>query len=116
MFLDDSARAEIKRVVEYAKTHKVDYDRVKGMMTGMLPPIDSQSRYAAVVMGHRCIFAIEEQPLGWCLHLSVLAQHGIEMHDLNLLMMAFGFHGTVDLAASWLDAERSINIVEPCGH
>lgn len=116
MWIDDSAQAEIKRVIEYAKFHKLDYERIKGIMVGMLPPLDSTSPHSTTVRDCRCIFAIEEQPLGWCLHLSVYAHRPIVAHEVNVLMQAFGFHGTMDLASVWTDGEQAINVIEPCGH
>ena len=72
LILDANSHAEIQRVIDYADAHRYNLHDVMDIMGHIRPPPGDQRDYVCVVpVGYRCVFTIEQQPKGWCRHLSI---------------------------------------------
>lgn len=117
LIIDDEARIEINKVIAYAQDHKIDFPSMEKMMSGEADPVGDNAFYACYLNeGYRVVFSFEEQPCGWCRHLSVSVD---TMHKLpnvpavELIMKEFGFTGGVhDCINVWIENERAINVLQ----
>jgi hypothetical protein len=72
LVMNEEVRAAIRRVVSYAEANRVTRARLLAMMELEEAPVgDAAAHCVEVPDGYRCVFSIEEQPVGWCRHLSV---------------------------------------------
>jgi len=100
LIIDDDARAEIKKVVDYAQAHKVFLSQIRLIVAKQSPPVGDDANYVCYVNnGYRITFSIEEQPCGWCRHISISVspvdgkQLLPNVPSVELLLKEFGFVG-----------------------
>lgn len=95
LVLDDSSKALVADVVQFAEAHRMSIDTLKAVVAGDIEPPGSNSNFSCTVpIGYRCVYTIEQQPkLGWCRHLSVSVLNGPapNEHAVNMLLKEFGF-------------------------
>jgi len=71
LVIDKEAKANIAKVIQHAENNK--YPRsfmIARMKSGEIPG-DLGPFTCHIQFGFRCVYTVEEQPFGWCHHLSV---------------------------------------------
>lgn len=95
LILDDTARAAITRVVKFAHENPITRERLARGVENPSLAIGDDVRYRVIVpMQYRCVFSIEDQPMGLSRHLSVSIpreRHAPSPESIAMLMVAFGF-------------------------
>jgi hypothetical protein len=122
LIIDDEILAEAEAIVRYATAHPVTIRKVVRMASKSEPPVgDSKEHVLMVQVGYRCVFSIEEQPVGKCRHLSVsVPEKGKAPNERAVLevMKLFGFKATKfgPEVMAWLEdiAEdfKAVNVLE----
>lgn len=122
LILNGQSLALIAQVRAYAEANRISLAHVRRTLDNPTLAAGSNPRHNCVVpVDYFCTFSIEEQPIGWCRHLSVSVPEkgrGPNEHALELLMKAFGMYGSARDACLWLeDLEdegfAAINVVQP---
>ena len=122
LVIDEVGRELIRRLIAYADTHRVTRAHLIRMMELEEPPVGDDERFTLVVPdGYRCVFSIEEQPVGWCRHLAVSQRQGVpSLEAVAALAAHFGFRsqligerGALDKMCIWFEKPRAVNVVEP---
>ena len=68
----DAERAMIRRVIDHAARNVISRDRLQRTIAGEEKPVGDNPDFACVIpVGYRCVYSLEEQPLGVCRHLSI---------------------------------------------
>jgi len=141
LILDDEAEAKIKALVAFADQHRYTQEMTKKAISGDVPPAGDYSEHvieiqSTVVTGHvppaghypgpdsrtwvktgfRVVFSIEEQPIGWCRHLSISMMDRNKYPHPNVmeeLMEAFGMGRSLDHCLKvWIEKEwKAINVL-----
>ncbi len=72
LVISEAERARVREVREYAEHHRYPAAEVLYLMSHpeRAPGLNPE-RAMVFPLGYRCVFTIEEQPCGWCRHLSV---------------------------------------------
>lgn len=97
LILRPEERKEIKRVMDFANAHRVDFGSLKAGAEGVIAPVGDNPNYCCVVpVGYRCVFSIEQQPppMGWTRHISisVIGQGDApSIPAVDMLLTEFGF-------------------------
>ena len=117
LIIDDEARTEINKVLVYAQEHKIDFPTMEKMMTGEVDPVGDDAFYACYInQGYRIVFSFEEQPCGWCRHLSISvdARHKLpSIPAVEIIMGECGFSGGIhDCINVWIENERAVNVLQ----
>jgi len=116
--INDETNEDIAKVVKYANEHKFTIDQMKLLMAGDIePPGDNPDYMLYINNGYRVVYSLEEQPIGWCHHISISVDkekkypHGIAT---QMIMGAFGMDGNLKNNVSvWMDKNtQSINILQ----
>jgi len=98
--IDEQIRGFIERVLNYAEENKISFDMTKEMIAGTRPPIGDNRNYVCYIpVGFRVAYSIEEQPCGWCRHMSVSVSTKDRVPSIpavEMLMKEFGFEGTIN--------------------
>lgn len=123
LLINEAVRADIERVVNYAEAHRYSIHDVFKMMAGrdsMPPPGDDPGHVCNIPVDFRCVFSIEQQPMGWCRHLSIsVSGEGNNPHPAAVFVIAqaFGF-GMDPWKSSHVQAEKipvdrlAINVIQ----
>lgn len=70
--IDDRAKAEVKRVKEFALGNRISmHDIMRAMKPGAVPVGDDVNRFCEFFNGYKAVYTVEQQPCGWCHHISV---------------------------------------------
>jgi hypothetical protein len=114
LVLNDDSLKEIARVVAYAEAHLIDLHAIVRSLGDRTTIVGNNPEHFCIVpVGYRCVFNIEQQPLGICRHLSVSVL-GEGCAPNEHLMGQFGFTGGFkDLTRMWieeLDGKKKIAI------
>lgn len=101
LFLGPATEAAIKRVVDYAEQHRLNIHSVFAAFRQKLPVGDDPNRKVVIPVGYRCAFSIEQQPQGWCRHVSfsVESSNPEDMPStqaVDALLPLFGFKAKLD--------------------
>ena len=104
----DAERAMIRRVIDHAARNVISRDRLQRTIAGEEKPVGDNPDFACVIpVGYRCVYSLEEQPLGVCRHLSisVLGEGGAPNEAaVEMLATEFGFRGGLeDMAHVWTE-------------
>lgn len=94
LVLDIAARAAIWTVRDYAAAHPVSRTQLDTMENPSHAVSFDLNHVVMVPVGFRCVYSVEDQPIGRCRHLSVsIDVDGSTPHPLAVvtLMEAFGF-------------------------
>jgi hypothetical protein len=123
LVINEAVKADVNRVKEYAHANPVRIASVVRTAGGSRPPVGDNKEHACVLpMGYRCVFSIEEQPMGFCRHLSVSVPEKGKAPNENAvleLMKLFGFKATAygPGVMVWLEDIsndfKAVNVLEP---
>jgi len=95
LVIGDAERAVIRRIIEHAERNIVSLERLQRMVAGHEAPIGDSSDFVCVIpVGYRCVYSLEEQPMGICRHLSIsVVGDGAAPNEAAVAMLAteFGF-------------------------
>jgi len=91
---------EIKQVIDFAEAHRFDLETMKKRVSGELlgSPGDWADFACHLQSDYRCVYSIEEHPMGWCRHLSVSVNSAEKLPNpmaVEMIMHEFGFTGTI---------------------
>ena len=121
LIIDEDAKTDIARVIAYAAEHPLD---TKTMHRAIVHPemaIGNNQKHGCIVkIGYRCVYSIEDQPMGKCRHLSVsVLGSGTAPNEaaVEMLMKEFGFTCSLTNCDSmWIeeieDGKIAINIMQ----
>lgn len=95
LIIDEQAKAEIKRLIDYAEANIVSLIELHRIKYGGAPQAgDNPQRVCMLKMGYRCVFSIDEQPSGIYRDLSVSVSGDGEAPSIPamcMIMQEFGF-------------------------
>jgi hypothetical protein len=117
LIIDEVAKAEVVRVVAFAKANVISRRRLLAAMEGMEPPVGDEAGHVCYLRdGYRVVFSFEDQPAGMCRHLSVSipgTDGAWPNQDAVVVISAeFGF-GKGTMYPVWTEKEvRAVNMVE----
>jgi len=121
LVITEAERASIRRVVEHAERNVVSRKRLEDMIAGRASAPGDTSEFTCVIpVGYRCVYSIEEQPMGVCRHLSIsVLGEGVAPSEAAVDMLAaeFGFRGGVKaMNQAWMENiaknKFAINLVQ----
>lgn len=116
LIIDEAVKTGIAELIATANAHRHSAATLKRLMTGDLPPAGDYKQHTILIPdGFRVVFSIEEQPLGWCRHLSVSINDPNKYpHEVavEMIMQEFGMGLLKDCIHVWVEEEvRAINIL-----
>lgn len=97
LILTDITRAAITRLVQFAQEHPITRERLTHAVENprAARAVGDDTRYRVIVpMDYRCVFSIEDQPMGLSRHLSVSVPRkgsAPSPPSVAMLMVEFGF-------------------------
>jgi len=116
LIIDCQDREIIKKVLDFAKNHPVTRKQLteKSIIVGNI------SDYVCKIPdGFRIVFSFEDQPIGWCRHLSVSIPDRTKLPSqpaVEMIMKEFGFTGTInDQTNVWIETDvtpHAVNIIQ----
>lgn len=120
LLIDDNARQNIARLVEFADAHRLSAEEMQRRVANGGPSIGDDPRFSCEIpFGFRVVFSIEQQPMGWCRHLSVSVDHPDRMPSIpavKMIMEAFGYKQGLDESIVHIEDDispKAINILAP---
>lgn len=109
LVISETEKANIKRVMAHAESHRISTEQLKRVIEGTVPA-PGRNKYHTVIVpvGYYCVYTEEQQPtLGMCRHLSVAVMgEGQAPNEVavQMLMTEFGFRGGfTDLDHIWTE-------------
>jgi hypothetical protein len=122
LVIDDKNKGNIAKLIEYAEAHKFSIDALKKMMSGDMPPAgDYLGHVITIDQGYRVVFSIEEQPIGWCRHLSISTRNLYhefpgkipDSKTVEMIMEKFGMGNNLnDCVKVWIEEGcPAVNVV-----
>jgi hypothetical protein len=117
LVIDEDTKSQIKDIISFAEKHRRDLSTLKKTMEGLVPPVgDILGHSMKIYRGYRAVYSIEEQPCGWCRHLSVSVDAEGKLPSIpavEVLMGEFGFSGTInDCLNVWVEENMAVNILQ----
>lgn len=120
MIIGDKEQAEINRVIANAFKLPISADDLKATVAGKKKAVGDDPAFSCDIPdGFRCVFSFEQQPMGWCRHLSVSACDNGRMPSPeameHMLMPFFKFTGGLKDCQVWLTQEPvpCVEILQP---
>ena len=124
--IDESTRQDIQKAIAYAESHKFTTLDIKRIINGQGKPAGDDPGFVTHIHdGYRVVYSLEEQPIGWCKHISISVEAlGKYPHELAVkeILKEFGmdsnFEDSENVLQMWLEEDRAINILEKnsCHH
>ena len=100
-------RDGIATVRAWAQAHPVSRRELAQMVELDRPPVGDDPRHACLIPeGYRCVYSVEDHPVGLCRHLSVSvldpdpARPLPSPEAITMLMTEFGFVGSLPMSAA----------------
>ena len=127
LFFDDTVRKIIKNMIAFAEKNKITLSTLKKMVKGDVMPVGADPDRNLIIGTHRIVFSIEQQPFGWCRHISISVLKTDGVSDLPSIpavleiIKEFGFeHKELGKRSEffnyWIEEisknEHAINVVE----
>lgn len=122
LIIDQADRDAIKKLIAYAESHTFSLKDLKAMKSLAVPPPGDDPNFRADIGEFRCVFTVEEQPIGMCRHLSVSVQgEAPDPAAVLLFMEEFGFYSNLNNASGiWLESipeldcpkKVAVNVIE----
>lgn len=123
LLMDDEQKQKIAKVVAYAEAHPYSrpYMQERVALAGLkqdVAPGDDPNFRCEIPFGFKCVFTIEEQPVGWCRHLSVSVDNPTKVPSIpavEMLMKEFGFKGPLKECYVYMEEDispKAVNIIE----
>lgn len=109
LVLDPPAKSEIQKVISFAEGNRIDLYEMKKIRDGLRRPVGDFPEYVCFLSdNYRVVYCIEEQPLGWCRHISVsIGQKKLpSIPAVELIMDEFGFVPNIQGCVNvWLEED-----------
>lgn len=118
LIINAESSAAITRCRRYAEDHRLTLDRIKELNNKKVAVGDTDPGYLCEVPGgYRICFSIEQQPVGWCRHISISVDTpGMlpNIHAVDLLLNEFGFRGSIATGGvmKYVEGQTAINVLE----
>ena len=119
LIIGERERAQIKKVLAHADVHRASiHDLIAIVKGNREPPGNDPAFTVHLPVGYKVVFTIEQQPIGWCRHLSVsVATAGCypATEAVEALAEAFGFRHKLKDQQWSIGLEKSVqavNIIE----
>lgn len=71
LIIDKEIEAKIKKLIEFAETNPMPLEVLEQIMENKWPAPGNVGFDIEIPVGIRVVFTIEQQPFGWCKHMSV---------------------------------------------
>jgi len=119
--IDHNTREDIAKVLKYADEHRYSEAMMKLVMAGDIKPAGDDPGFLVHIHdGYRVIYSLEEQPLGWCSHISISVDRSKKYpHEMAVqeILGAFGMKKDFNECIKiWMDeGTESINILQVVG-
>lgn len=116
LIINNQSQELIAKVFDFAKKHPVTRTQLveKSIVVGDIPDY-----VCKVPDGFRIVFSFEDQPTGWCRHLSVSIPDKYKLPGppaVEMIMKEFGFKGTInDQSNAWIETDiipHAVNIIQ----
>jgi hypothetical protein len=122
LVIDEESKSSIKRLINYATDHKIDFATLQDVVNTKKPPIGNCPEYVCKLYdGFRVVFSIEQQPdKNWYRHLSVSINDRVKLPSVEaveMIMTEFGFVGTIKDCQLWIEKNSipsAINLLQQC--
>lgn len=98
LYIGPKEREAIDKLVDFAEKHRINKDLMQKSMKREWAAGDDPNYICYIEAGYRIVYSIEEQPIGWCRHLSVSVddpQKSPHPMAVEMLMKEFGFRGGI---------------------
>ena len=118
LYIGPKEKEAIDNLVKYAEANRISFSEMKELMDGKKPPMGDNPDYICYLTnGYRVVYSIEEQPLGWCRHISISVDTPKKMPSIpavETIMHEFGFTGTIaDCISVWVENDVDVIGVGP---
>lgn len=119
LLIGPGEHAAIAKVVAHAEANRFNLHDLMAILKGTRrPPGDDPAFVCHLPVGFRCVFSIDQQPIGWCRHLSVSVNAPGAWPNENavsFLAHEFGFRHTLK-DKKWMiqleESVRAVNVLE----
>ena len=95
LLIDQKAKEDIAKVVEYAFANKIETETLKKMVDEKAPPVGDLPGYSChIFKDFIVVFSIENHPMGWCRHMSISVPNNGKVASIEateMIMEEFGF-------------------------
>lgn len=121
LLISEEQRSKIAQVTAYADLHPFPkvFMREREKMQDAIPPAGANPNHVChIPQGFRCVYTIEEQPVGWCRHLSVSVDDPEKMPSIEaieVLILEFGFTGRLRDCYVYMEEDispKAVNIIQ----
>jgi hypothetical protein len=124
LIIDDAVRAKIMALREYSSNNSISAQRLAELsrhdINAGASRFDFASHTLDLPFGYRVTFTVEQQPIGFCRHLSVSVSTPRKLPAIavvEMLMSEFGFINRLGKVPLWTETfdpgHQAINIIEP---
>lgn len=113
LVVDDKTKSEIARVIDFATKNKYPIAVMMERMKGGLSPGDLDWYTCFIQVGYKCVYTVEEHPMGWAHHLSVSIDAPGKcpaVQAVQFLMKEFGIETEMDKCYVYMEGE-AVNII-----
>lgn len=115
LVIEPAVKDLVAEVVQYAEANHIGVNDMKRIMAGELPPAGDDIHRACIIpRGYRCVFTIEQQPMGWCKHLSISVNRDDKYpHPLavDAILSEFGMPKMAECLTYVEQEVRAINMI-----
>lgn len=120
LLIDDSIRAKIKTLIDYAEKNPFSMDELLDTHNKELAPAGDMDGFSLQIpMGYMVVYSIEKQPMGKVRHLSVSVGTENKMpsqESVQMIMEEFGFKNKLLNCSVSIEevspVKKAINILE----
>lgn len=115
LVLGEQARKDVDSVLQYANSHKHSKDFMQRRMKNPDAhiPGDMAGYTCFIDFGYKCVYTVEEQPMGWCHHLSVSVDEKGKCPSIPAfkeIMKFFGIQTELDDGHVYMEGQ-AVNII-----
>jgi hypothetical protein len=122
LLIDQKAKKDIAKVVEYAFANKIETETLQKMVDGEASAVGDLPGYSChLFKDFRVVFSIEHHPMGWCRHMSISVPSDTKMPSIEatqMIMEEFDFQTPIRNCHVQIEETgdtirpRAINIIE----
>lgn len=118
LLIDENSKKTVEGVVEYAEQNRYSRPYMAALMNGAPAPGDDLRHCCYFFDGFKAVFTIEEQPMGWCRHLSISVAAIDKMPSIEavkMIMREFGIVAQLEDCCVYVEdsSPKAINIISP---
>lgn len=117
LLIDETAKSSIAKTVFFAEENRYPRFQMISLMNGNIPtPGDIEGHCCYLADGFKTVFTIEEQPMGWCRHLSVSVASMDKLPHIEavkMIMKEFGIEKSLEDCHVYIEDSfpKSVNII-----